>query len=310
MSSDASSQFRITVWPQSLPHPGYSATLDYEFVAEAEAFVLTSQSHFLGDEPPVANGEAYLELCAVDLDDVRSIARFVRKYGPLEMQYGADGLGDPLEDYHGFYMHPGWPTVKAALMADYDETISTLSTDAWKEAGLWGVSTLSEFRYGARCMRDLVMAARVARGELLLSEATWESPVWDYKADEPFEEYPWTEGSDGSTGAEVLLELYLTDGLKGFYPRVITLRPGGPALLAGGPLWQTLCLELFNHLAAGDVYRSCENERCRRLFVRQSGRSQAGQYRTSGTKYCSSSCANAQVNRQYRRRKRVRSSDS
>lgn len=72
------------------------------------------------------------------------------------------------------------------------------------------------------------------------------------------------------------------------------------------PLYCVLCLELFNHIVEEAHYSRCSNETCDRLFVRQRGRSVHGQHRTRGVKYCSTECARAQAQRQYRRRKRAK----
>jgi hypothetical protein len=65
-------------------------------------------------------------------------------------------------------------------------------------------------------------------------------------------------------------------------------------------------LELFNHVAASEVYRRCQNETCRRVFVRQYGRAEQGQTRREGVMYCSYHCAQAQAQRNYRRRRKAR----
>ena len=62
---------------------------------------------------------------------------------------------------------------------------------------------------------------------------------------------------------------------------------------------------LYDRLAEGAAPRRCASETCQRLFVRQRGRAEYGQYRTGGVKYCSRECARAQAQRELRRRRKV-----
>lgn len=69
-------------------------------------------------------------------------------------------------------------------------------------------------------------------------------------------------------------------------------------------LYSGMCLQAFNLLAEGLPPRRCANERCEHYFVRQAGRADYGLHRSEGVRYCSYSCARAQTQREYRRRRR------
>ena len=61
--------------------------------------------------------------------------------------------------------------------------------------------------------------------------------------------------------------------------------------------YSAMVLEIANDVAAGTAWRRCANEPCGQLFARQQGRAEAGQYRSSGVRFCSKSCAKAQAQR-------------
>jgi hypothetical protein len=75
----------------------------------------------------------------------------------------------------------------------------------------------------------------------------------------------------------------------------------GPETVA---LYAVCALELFNHIIDNAEYHECANERCKRTFVHQQGRSEKGQRRSVGVIYCSPECARATAQREYRRRRR------
>jgi hypothetical protein len=71
-------------------------------------------------------------------------------------------------------------------------------------------------------------------------------------------------------------------------------------------LASALMVQLHNLMVDGLQIRRCANETCGRPFTRQRGRALKGQYRNTGVIYCDAACAKAQMQREYRRRKRQR----
>jgi hypothetical protein len=72
-------------------------------------------------------------------------------------------------------------------------------------------------------------------------------------------------------------------------------------------IYSVAFLQMYNHIAENATIRECANETCRRAFVRQRGRAEYGQNRTSGIKYCTRECARAQAQRELRRRRKQQS---
>lgn len=69
-------------------------------------------------------------------------------------------------------------------------------------------------------------------------------------------------------------------------------------------LYNACCLQLAQYVASEATVKRCANDRCRKPFTTQRGRSEYGQYRSSGVRYCSHLCAKAQSAREQRARRR------
>jgi hypothetical protein len=240
-------------------------------------------------QSPRWSEESYLELIAVDLDDPQRILDFVQVFGLLGTRSGR-AANNPL-NLAGFHFLPASTKIAEKLSRDHAEI-----AEADGLPGRIG-ETLDEFRWGALCMRDLVSAWQITLDNGKADTHRWESPVWEI-AEHPVDDVPWASPD----GHLYLLACGLSFGVESFAPVVRTHREEALPIFDDHWAYEICCLELFNHIVEQATYRYCANETCERLFVRQWGRAVHGQHRTRGVKYCSSQCARAQAQRQYRRR--------
>jgi hypothetical protein len=324
-SRDENLRFRITAWPGVVvPPPSHPIRWEYRLNEEHEALLP------IHDRParqePAASGEIYLDLVEVDLDDSQAILDFVNTHGTLgirEASYSRSSFHLPYggeEELHASRVRAGQAMVdefrdkwESPEDPDHSTPWAELPRE-WTDPSLAAfhddgeVETLAEFRHGARLMRDALTAWRFIRGDLAAEEVDWESEATDLK---------------GRAHVPVSAEDYLTNlfefVLVPFHPGITFLeaeedddpndtprfrvKPGSGDARQGLDLFPICCLELYNHMVEQAEYRICANETCGRLFVRQEGRAHYGQRRRSGVMYCSASCARAQAQRAYRRRR-------
>ena len=209
--------------------------------------------------------EFYLwELTDLDLADPTAIAEFVSTFGPLTSK----NMGRKfLAAETVFGMQRNLIGEKRGLDPD-------------------DVLPLAEFRFAAATLRDVTRAvlanARVMGAGHMVH--AWETkPPFDCVGDEAVEQaLAWAVD-------------VLNAGLAPFAPR-LALSTTPNAAETGPPpcseLYNVICLEIFNDLAGGSTFRTCE--KCGRVFVRQRGRAVYGQHkREANLRYCSKRCANA-----------------
>lgn len=333
-------QFRITAWPGApLPLPPtirMPSKLDPSGRAIVPAPADVNGQKILSGEQFTPSGETYLRLLDVDLDAPDEILEFVSRFGILggAWAYAADLKALPYYE-PALDLTAEWEAIKEGVLgADllranppavrafangelrFVETLEELRSlagkpqfdNAWLRIAC--AETLTEFRFVARCLRDVMTAWRVFTEGLDPASVEWVS----FPEDHPIE----TLGH-----ASRLLTSVLPRLLSRFGPRIgVASGPQAPGPFevwapphestvtpAHAPppvqLYQICALELHNHIVEQATYRICASETCQRTFVRQEGRAQFGQHRTKGVKYCSMECARAQAQREHRRRRRA-----
>ena len=320
MARDNKTRFRITTWPGvPLPNPATGSkraadlTLGGALLADAD-----------GTSPdPVDHHEVYLEVCKLDLSQPSEILAFAQRYGHMgvmgdSIAHQAKGGSSSFWITKGIFGHPASMTVTREI----DSEASDIAYELDRPTRARYLETLDGFRWGATCIRDLVRAWRFA--DEGLKPESWECPIWTALSDADIAAMRKPRREDGwrsddwylvkppatPEDAAQLLSRVLSVGLDLFHPAV-AVRPADhqadrllPYEGRGATLYELCCLQLYNHMVEGATYRTCANESCGGLFVRQSGRAEHGQHRTKGVKYCTSECARAQAQREYRRRQR------
>jgi hypothetical protein len=267
--------------------------------------------------PPL--GETYIRLADVDLDEPTKILAFVNTYDKLNV-FEACLPHAPSFDI---------PWSRAERQAvdearkEFGEVMFREDPKGFSSAREWAENDFdSESVFGfvmaARTLRDGLRAWQLLRGDIDYDDVEWETDEYRQRDDHQALSRRELRTRYQLTALDALVIIF-DSALRPFHPGIsidhtrlgtrgeaeITLVPSHER--QGLDLYSICALELYRHVAENANYSVCENETCGQLFVRQIGRAKYGQHRTRGVFYCRPSCARAQAQRAYRRRRESRS---
>ncbi len=267
-------QLRITTWPGApVPVPEVEVNPDVRVRGERLYFGGALDKPRERRQPP---DQLYLfELADLDLSDVEAVAEVCRTLGPIAPMRRTDDLPAKVRGI--------WARELTIHSMQYGRTWEPI--DAGDDNFIYGEPHVDELTYRVRLLRQLTRHLKAhATGAPVA--CVWPGSASEYEA--------WREFS------------YLTDAaLSPFRVRVV-VDVGHPDFNVGEPhpgLYSIAVLQMFNDFVEQVDFRTCAAEKCGRTFVRQRGRSQSYS-RTTGVLYCSASCANAQAQREWRRKQR------
>jgi hypothetical protein len=205
----------------------------------------------------------------------------------------------------GFLAFRDFPDFETRIRPRLEAAWDYVAERIWSEQS---VESLEDFRFGARCIRDLVRARRVLGGEDDGSEleslppgSSWiDRQMWIAHGETDEDRLRVQE-------ARFAIESSANPPLEQFQPRLRVGPPAPPHLpeiaFASPSLYAACCAEFYNHIINGTRYRVCANETCGQLFAHQAGRALKKRHRSHGVMYCDRHCAAAQVQRMHRRRR-------
>jgi hypothetical protein len=275
----------------------------------------TTGAGLVGEPTPArveSRHEIYLRLYDLDLEDPQQILEFANSYGALQPALMPE-LPRPAGVSSQYSRAREQAEIKRIVASDtaVHRALDPDQPDWPQSFEPLQIVPLTSFRFAARCLRDLTAAWRLLSDQSDSRRTHWEA-------------HPAIEAN--TSAAYLLLTGGLTPLLNRISPYVLPASDEDsseepppergndrrPTTLRQSralphPLLHEFCaLELYNHIAGQELYRTCRNANCGRSFVRQYGRAEHGQSRRQGVLYCSHACAQATAQRDYRRRKRAR----
>lgn len=287
MAAYVDPRFRPTLWPgTAIPAPPLRRRI--EDVRVKGDWILWTP--VLDEERPLVQlpEDFYLrELMELPPDDIEGAAEMFQTYGSLFNPDHSDLYVDAEDDYEDLQAAPeaGGDEQPYPFGVHHDVVRIYLQT-AQEAITTW-----------------LACQVEGSLEELVNPEITEEN-LTSIQVQNPHREPPWPPS------LEDLRALLIQDRIHTL--ETVLNRALSPFSIGVGDLadrhltvYSVAFLQLYNHLAEGASVRRCANQNCGRQFVRQRGRAEYGQHRTSGIKYCSRECARAQAQRELRRRRKL-----
>lgn len=283
MAAYVDPRFRPTLWPGT-PVPTPELTPLVGARVEGEWIVWDPQDPVRPASGPLPDDFYLRELMDLDAEDMETVASWMRTWG----HFGA-----------GFFEAGSWDEEDMLLLREVlaiehpERDGGTVHRD---------VARL-HIRQAQKAIRTWLACRRRDGLDELVADQSTGTHLAAVRAENPHLGGDWPR--DRTRLRDVLishrlrhLEGTLNTALGVFSVGIGTLSERHPSI------YSAAFLQLYNHLAEDATIRTCSNETCGRSFVRQRGRAEYGQHRTSGIKYCTRECARAQAQRAHRRRKR------
>lgn len=254
------------------------------------------QEHRVVPVPRELYLRSFLDL---DVADPAQVRDFCAAFGPVGRGDWPEDAGVPSDwptypsavaGYEGEPPLLGMAVALGGVQGEFDVPPGSLRR-VYETRWIGEVAAYQSFLRDLRNLWDVVTGGRSFESLL----ADWVSDRWGWPAP--------TCRSGIRDGVEQVLEEGLNPALGPYHVRVSAHAPDVEGMIYDHNVYSAMCLQLANKIATGAPFRRCRNEKCGRLFDEKE--SFASKPRSGGrTNYCSVECANAQTQRDFRRRRR------